>query len=397
MSEGRHHFRLKGELAENVVHDLAEASFFTDWCYRNPKLSDGKELCDLLVVFEDVAIIWQIKDLKLQEDGRFSEKHVAKNLRQLSGAKRRLLDESRPIVLSNPHRGKETFDPKSVARIYLISALTGPGEDFFPFFRDIKNGTAHVFDAGFLDVALQELDTVADFVAYLDAKETFLSGDIGLILNGGEQELLATYLTNDRSFDDFVDATFVVVDEGSWAEFQKRPEYLARREADEVSYAWDELIEQAHASGSPDYERIARALARPNRFNRRILAKAFYDAHVLAHENHEENIFRRVLPQEGVTFCFLFAGRDVPIDERRAGLELFCFVARGTIPENQLVLGIATEQRFESGASYDFCLLEMPQWTARDEADMKTIQAETGILMRAVRREVHEEEYPTQA
>jgi len=38
-----------------------------DWCYPNPKLPDGKELCDLLVVFDDKAIICQIKNLKLKE------------------------------------------------------------------------------------------------------------------------------------------------------------------------------------------------------------------------------------------------------------------------------------------------------------------------------------------
>lgn len=65
MSDGKHHFSLKGAAAEKVVHDLAAESFFTDWCYPNPQLADGKELCDLLVVFDHVAIIIQVKNLKL--------------------------------------------------------------------------------------------------------------------------------------------------------------------------------------------------------------------------------------------------------------------------------------------------------------------------------------------
>ena len=44
--------------AESILHELAKKTFLTDWCYPNPLLPDGKELCDLLVVFGDTAIIW---------------------------------------------------------------------------------------------------------------------------------------------------------------------------------------------------------------------------------------------------------------------------------------------------------------------------------------------------
>ena len=395
MTDDRHRFRLKGESAERIVHELAEASFFTDWCYRNPKLADGKELCDLLIVFEDIAVIWQIKDLKVQENGNYNPKDVDKNLRQLAGAKRRLLDESRPLKLSNPRRGDELFDPNVVQRIYLVSALTGPGEAYFPFFRQVKNGNAHVFTGEFLEIALGELNTTQDFVDYLEAKERFLCSDRRMIINGGEQELLATYLMRDRSFEDFKDATMVVIDEGCWEDLLQKPEYYARQEADEISFAWDELIENAHQSGNPDYERIAREMARPNRFRRRCLAKAFYDAHVLAHENQAQNVFRRVIPAEAITYCFLFMDDGISLEERRAALEALCFVARGTIRENPVVLGIATEQRFAPACSHDFCLLEMPTWTKELEERMKLIQAQTGLLMNARRTEFREDEYPS--
>ena len=61
-----HYFREKGATAEKLIHQLATETFFTDWCYPNPKKPDGNELCDLLVVFDDTALIWQIKDLKVE-------------------------------------------------------------------------------------------------------------------------------------------------------------------------------------------------------------------------------------------------------------------------------------------------------------------------------------------
>lgn len=52
-----HYFREKGHRAEAIIHSLATKTFLTDWCYPDPKKPDGKELCDLLVVFDDIAII----------------------------------------------------------------------------------------------------------------------------------------------------------------------------------------------------------------------------------------------------------------------------------------------------------------------------------------------------
>jgi hypothetical protein len=77
-------------------------------------LPNGKELCDLLIVFDEIAIIWQVKDLKLDKHGNMNSREVEKNLKQLTGAKRQLFDLKTPIELSNPRRTKETFDPSSI-------------------------------------------------------------------------------------------------------------------------------------------------------------------------------------------------------------------------------------------------------------------------------------------
>ena len=59
-------------------------------------------------------MIWQVKDLKTDEAGRYKKAEVEKNLRQLSGARRTLFGLKTPITLSNPHRGAERqFGPNS--------------------------------------------------------------------------------------------------------------------------------------------------------------------------------------------------------------------------------------------------------------------------------------------
>src|SRR6266516_1626826 len=119
----KHHFTTKGKNAEQVLSDLAQQTFLADWCFLNPLLPNGKELCDLLVVFDEVAIIWQVKDLKLDNNGNANRREVEKNLRQLSGARRQLFDIKTPIELYNPRRKREVFDPSSSEEVHLISAL----------------------------------------------------------------------------------------------------------------------------------------------------------------------------------------------------------------------------------------------------------------------------------
>ena len=107
-------FQLKGTTAEKVVHDLATKTFLIDWCFLNPKLPNGKELCDLLVVFSDMAIIWQIKDLKLDKNGNYKKTEVDKNLRQIIGARRQLFELKTPIHLKNIRRSEEIFDSSKI-------------------------------------------------------------------------------------------------------------------------------------------------------------------------------------------------------------------------------------------------------------------------------------------
>ena len=71
MEKNKNYFDQKGKNAENILHHLAKNTFLADWCYLNPKLPNKKELCDLLVVYDEIAIIWQIKDLKLNKQGKY--------------------------------------------------------------------------------------------------------------------------------------------------------------------------------------------------------------------------------------------------------------------------------------------------------------------------------------
>jgi len=380
MNFSKNYFTLKGKKAEAMVYDLASKTFLMDWCFLNPKFPDGKELCDLLVVFDNIVIIWQIKNLKLNKKGRYKKAEVEKNLRQLYGAKRRLIDLKTEIELENPRRRKERFDPQTIKEIYLISVLMGEGEEFFNAIGEYKNHTIHVFTGDFTEVILNELDTITDFTEYLRAKEKLIE-KTRILVRGEEQELLALYLQNNRSFD-WIKEDMIVL-EGLWENFQKSEEYVKKKEEDKISYLWDRIINRAHeaAEESPHYEKIARELARPNRFKRRILSKIFCEAHKRAHkDNRSDVVHRRTLPEDGTTYCFLFQDDPTERRERRKSiLSVLCMDARCRFQKNKKVLGIATEKKIRRICSYDFCLLEIPKWTKEWQQKMEKLQKDLGM------------------
>ena len=389
----REYFHLKGKNAEEIVHKLATKSFLIDWCFLNPKLPNGNELCDLLVVFDDIVIIWQIKDLKLDKSGKYKKAEVEKNLRQLSGAKRQLFDIRTPIKLENVRRREEKFDPSKIKHLFLISVLLGKGEESFSFAEEIKNYKVHVFTKDFTQIVFNELDTISDFVEYLKAKESLINTNKSLFILGGEEKLLAFYLINDRNFGRFNKADHIIIQDGSWGYLQNRPEYKRKKKADEISYGWDDIINRAH-EGSEKYEIVTRELARPNRFQRRYLSKKFFDAHVKAHYDNKHDLFRRIMLGEDTTYCFLFQDDPEPRKRRKLMLSTICFIARGKHQQNKKVLGVATEMKFRPTCSYDFCFMDMPTWTEKNQKSMEQLQKNTGIFVNPIITHSYEDEYP---
>ncbi|GAH51118.1 unnamed protein product, partial [marine sediment metagenome] len=84
-----------GHLAEDEVQQAVEEAFSPDFVFRSPRHEGGKEVTDVLVLFDDVALVIQSKAqaIDLQKSrSELSLDWAAKNLtkagRQLRGAVR---------------------------------------------------------------------------------------------------------------------------------------------------------------------------------------------------------------------------------------------------------------------------------------------------------------------
>jgi len=370
-------FQEKGAKAEELIHSLATESFFSDWCYLNPKLPSGKELCDILIVFDSIAIIWQIKNIKLH-DGEYNESEVQKNLRQLEGARRTLFDLKVNVTLSNPRRGNEEFDPKLIETIFLISAFAGDEPNYSTMLDEYKGKKIHVFQKRFISNALNYLSTIKDFVNYLVEKERCLDICSSIIINGGEEDLLSIYLSNNCSLSGLDSDGDIIVDGGGWealncSEFSKENQLKLK-----ISKGWDDIINRAHEAGGK-YELIAREMARLTRDERKEISQLYLSTMIDSQKVNGINTFRRVVSVGGITFCFMFHSRTFNRAQREEVLMQLCYVARVKI-ENKMVIGICTELEIEPTCSYNFCKIYTDTVTDKMIEKASEIQKVNGIL-----------------
>lgn len=256
----------------------------------------------------------------------------------------------------------------------------------------------HVFDRATVATLMSELDTVTDFVAYLGAKEEFL-GRAQVLLEGEEWDLLAVYLREDRKFPS--EASVLHLTAGLWDQVLTEPEFQRRKAADQISYAWDNLIEQfaGHATGGTllgnapleHTERGLRYMVLEKRFHRRLLGEAFIGfLHKAANGTAGS---RTVSSPSGVVYVFVVCPRSFSPDERGYLLRAYCAILLDDNPAAQAVVGILTERPDDEwGASYLMMLYENPitdevREYAADGRDM-------GVLRRQVQHPFHAKEFP---
>ncbi len=452
--------------AERYLHKLATHSFLSLWSYsclyrdqgQNAGKGDGKELCDLLVVFENHIIIFSDKDCKFPNSGdlnrdwkRWYRGAVHDAAKQLYGTERwlrrfpdrvfvdRACTKRFPIDLPNPsdaiyHRIAVSHGASTRCRqehggsgsLILMPRLIGDMHDDperlgAPFMVGQvypAKGYVHVLDDTTLDIVLRTLDTITDFLSYLTKKEDFIAqGRLGSA--AGEEELLAHYLShlNGRNEHDFFTApgTQLVLPEGFWHDFQNSQQRQAQLEADEISYGWDALIEAflkhvwqgtQHYTTHPGYENLReqekafRIMARENRTRRRMLMTAFYDLlQQTGNSFRGARVFAATRPGDPY-YVFLLMKRSERMDEedyriaRRNHLYQYCLVVRHLYPDAQDIVGIATDAGFDEYRSEDLAYLDGRVWTPEMDEDAKILRAEFKILLETNMVRQTEYEYP---
>ncbi|MFZ5909718.1 MAG: hypothetical protein ACOYYU_06865 [Chloroflexota bacterium] len=452
-------------LSEKYLKTLCDRAFLSLWSYsgvhRDQKQGgkgQGKELCDLLVVFEEHIIIFSDKYVEFSNGGnihldwsRWYRRAVKESAEQIFGAerwiktfpKRIFLDRdcTQPFPIEFPNLDKTKFHRIVIAHgiakscrnffgggsgsLLINNDIVGDdhmGDNCTPFMVGQVNpskGYVHVLDDVTLDVVLGTLDTVSDFVNYLEKKEKFLSGQMKVVVPG-EEDLLAFYFQKLNEFGehDFIlpkdDINMFMLEEGFWEDFIKSPERLSQIEADRISYSWEALIETfnkhilddtqpyAYPKGAANQEKTVRFLARENRTRRRMLIKSLYE--LLGKTPSTKQAVRVASPSRRGDPYYIFLLFPKPATKsvseyremRRTVLESYCMALKYKFPDAKDIIGFATEAGRGEYGSEDLIYLDAREWSEESQEMAKEFHDEIGLLKTVNRFHTKEFEFPTE-
>ena len=328
--------------SEEYLSSLCNNTFLSLWSYpnlyidkgRKNKKGDGKELCDLLVVFEEHVIIFSDKtcdfpstsDIRLNWS-RWFKRTIKSSASQILGAERNIKDNHSNIYLDKECTKKlPVIVPNdNKAKLHRIIVANGASEacrnhfnggsgsllinttivedehwdlnnaDLLPFYIgkiNVEHGYIHIFDDITLGIVMQTLDTVTDFIQYLVCKEKLMNEKT--VFAFGEEDIIAEYLKNidingNHCFAEeeiYDKASSFLFSEGNWLDFCNNLSRLAQIEENKISYLWDGLIEKflfhvttgtSECMTPPtisEQEMLFRLMAKENRTRRRVLSKA---------------------------------------------------------------------------------------------------------------------------
>jgi len=249
---------------------------------------------------------------------------------------------------------------------------------------DFGKGFVHFFDEISLNIIMKELDTITDFVNYLSRKEYLYSSrdQAEFLIEGGEEDLLAFYLTNDESFD--TKADLISLDSDLWSTLKLSKEYSNWRSFIARSEFWDNMIEllikdyrDGTLFGHTEYENfdlLIRTMAKESRASRAELSDAFADFY-----RNPKTRARFARASSGVGYVFLTTKRDEEREFRRDELIGRSLIVRKYMADTRIVIGIATEKNDgKQEYSFDHVYLDFISFPKEWDKKVEELVKDTG-------------------
>ncbi|GEP52794.1 hypothetical protein FNO01nite_34660 [Flavobacterium noncentrifugens] len=345
----------KGKGGENFVYQLATNSFFSYWCYPNPmdELGNKKELCDLIIHFRETIILICVKNYEFKGlYSRYFRKAIEKDVRQLYGAEKKILNSTYDIQIKNINGRSHIINKSEIKNIHRIVIHLGDKVHFYPSNRETKDEKfIHVFDKTSFFNLTKFLDTIKDFEEYLEKREnTFSRKDVlilpseedefdkethdqffelqsnknldkqYILISGTESDLLASYIKHERQFSEHITSDkyngMLFQIDGTWDEFLKHEQLERKQKADKISYFIDEYVKREvmpnQDEGSVEF---AKELLSFNRFERRIFSKHLFDFVKEYNDLRGFALARRYGEIDGVAIIFAFYTVDMTPDQ----------------------------------------------------------------------------------
>lgn len=456
--------------SEHRLVKLGEKVFMGLWSYPNPMMltsSGFQELCDLLVICGDTVLIFSDKNIKFNETkGWFVgwkrwEKHaILESIAQLHHAENIIRQRPDMVWLNSKQRLPVNIPDKTQMKIHLICIANGATEVCKKFFGAECTGSlrfsnikeeknidyktfsdmpqnaqeeylsdniftthdydktrtfVHVFDDYSFPFVLNELDTLTDFVKYLNEKERFIrciptnyTGEMDLLYqyihNFDQERKCHTFLSKEEAENGTIECH---VPEYDWEEFKKSSRYLSRSRANRPSYFWDQLVEESAICAldgsmkaiyktSPDSEDVVlRYMAMEDRLSRRVLSNSIFSA--IKKCGPDQVCLSVFLSNATADLLYVFLQVDTVrttsyteyVSRRRDLLGVYINFAKAKCTAENLninkIIGIAIEPpKYRKVTSSDLVLVNFRGWPKQEQEFWNAERIKQGVLTQPI-------------
>lgn len=419
--------------SERKLAILGNHTFLRLWSYPNPyKMQlEGKELCDLLIVFDNHIIIFSDKDCKYGKSGnslvdwrRWYKRAIQKSAEQLIGARNWILRHPDRIAIDAKCSKRLPLEIKSTpqTKFHLVAIAHGTEEPCKAYFSGGDGGLLinnrivgdmhinekcepfsigqvfsnpedfiHVFDDSSYINVLTELDTIQDFIGYLNARQTLLTQK--QVIAESENSILAQHLRGVmKGYNNFLqeihkEYTGIYFKEGLLQELRQSKQYLDWRSKLNTSYFWDELLQKtfffiengmSESTTSPtiqEQSELFKQMAREDRFHRYCLSEGFLSFLLKAKPGDRgTRILFNSCEQDNCYLLFLLPRADYMSDAgyrsvRKKMLMDYCRIIKSEYPKISHIIGVAHETSDGDYSSEDFVYFDASNWSEKDQSE----------------------------
>ncbi|CZH08766.1 hypothetical protein SCZ71_03435 [Legionella pneumophila serogroup 1] len=388
----------QGNVSEEDVQQICKKMFLSDFVICNPKVKKSdkveNELGDALVYFKENLICFQVKSKRVAETVdkksvkyKRIERAVLKGISQLATIKL-ALTKNNALKVQNIHGIQLQINSSDVKKLFGVVILDIIGEEDlsdedqtvikrgFSIFKDIPT---HIFLKRDLELILTEIDTLPDFIKYLNIRETLYSKN-QIIGETNELDLLALYKTRPGDVHEAIEKNIILtVVSGFWEKYHdKYAKVITKRNEDnKCSYFIDEIIEYLHkaigtdhlfedefpnANSSEQYFFIVSELAGFDRLKRRSLAEKFIQKMEKADNNPLGSYCLELSNDAGIVLY----SSSKPRSERYTFLSYLasCAYCKFNLKK---IIGISTGNASATSHSFEFIFYENMYFDDYDE------------------------------
>ena len=435
--------------SEKILSRYSEKSFLKLWTYANPytnRYKNKKEICDVLVVFGNHIVIFSDKALKYTESEiaweRWFNKAILASAEQIYGAETTLKEYQNNIFLDTKCTKKLPVDLPNKEDMIIHRVITVPQAKEGLKFKELIGGSGtfivnpalrgkeehlkspfevgqinpdkgyiHILNETSLEILMNELYTITDFIDYLQSKEKLILSN-NLFVAYGEEEILTAYLDNAHSLE-FSEEN-ILIQEGIWSEHKASERYFLKKQENEISYFWDSIIEYftkemlsnnlvGQSKDNPLKMEIAlRFMASESRLHRRILSNGFIDRLNICKDGQ---ILKRVAKTEDTSdkaYIFMACNQpsDMLYDEyvklREYMLYEYAIALKSKDKYLKNIIGLARESFEISNHTYSLIYFNCSDWDINQQLEAERI-CEDGRCFKSnilTKTYSEEQEYP---